>query len=98
MLKTTIIHLTVNSNGRDIGGVLQHSTPAAPAHQNVLEAMSFAFSQALEKEGANVAKGTPDATLGDRAAMATRLNLLISRKNPKAYNDAVLDCINALKN
>jgi hypothetical protein len=98
MLKTTIIHLTVNSNGRDIGGVLQHSTPATPAHQTVLEAMSAAFSIALEKEGANVANGLQDATIGDRAAMATRLNLLIKRTNPKPYNDAVLDCINSLKN
>ena len=98
MLKTTIIHLTVNSNGREIGGVLQHSTPATPAHQTVLEAMSSAFSQVLERQNATASKGTPDATLGDRAAMATRLNLLLNRKNPKPYNDGVLDCINALKN
>lgn len=98
MLKTTIIHLTVNSNGREIGGAFQHTTPATPAHQTVIEAMSSAFAQALEAEGASVAKGIPDATLGDRAAMATRLNLLLNKRNPKPYNDAVLDCINALKN
>jgi hypothetical protein len=98
MLKTTIIHLTVNSTGRDIGGVLVHTTPATPAHRKVLEAMSFAFASALEKEGAVAMAGLHEATLGDRAAMATRLNLLIKRTNPKPYNDAVLDCINSLKN
>lgn len=97
MLKTTVIHLTVNSNGREIGGAFQHTTPATPAHQTVIEAMSSAFAQALEAEGAKASNGLPDATFGDRAAVATRLNLLIKKSNPKGYNDAVLDCINLLK-
>jgi hypothetical protein len=98
MLKTTIIHLTVNSNGRDIGGVLAHSTPATPAHKTVIEAMSAAFSIALEKEGANAANGLPDATIAERAKLSTRFNLLLKKNGPKHYNDGVLDCINALKN
>lgn len=98
MLKTTVIHLTINSDGHRIGGVLQHTTPATPTHQAVLEAMSFAFASALEKHGASTLVGIPDATLGDRAAMATRLNLLLKKGNRPGYNDGVLDCINALKN
>lgn len=97
MLKTTVIHLTVNSAGRDIGGALQHTTPATPAHQSILEDMASAFAVACEKQGAKAANGLPDETLGDRAALATRLNLLIKKGKPRAYNDAVLDCINLLK-
>ncbi len=98
MLKTTILHLTVNSTPSDIGGKLVHTTPATPSHQVILEAVSAAFSKALEDECAKAAGKQPEAAFGDRAAMATRLNLLIKRTNPKPYNDAVLDCINSLKN
>lgn len=97
MLKTTIIHLTVSSNGRDIGGILAHSTPAMPAHQNILEAMSAAFSLALESAGANAQGGLPDATIAERAKLSARFNLLLKKSNPKGYNDAVLDCISLLK-
>jgi hypothetical protein len=97
MIKSTVIHLTVNSCGSDIGGEVQFTTPATPAHQAVLEAVSAAFALAVEGQGANAVNGTPEAGFGDRAAMAIRLRLLIKKGNPMPYNDAVLDCINLLK-
>jgi hypothetical protein len=98
MIKHTVIHITVNSVGQSIGGEIQHTTPATPAHRNVLEAISAAFAIAIEREAARASNGLPEVAFGDRAAMATRLNLLMKRTNPKPYNAAVLDCINSLKN